>query len=166
MQQVLQQDLCHPRGLPGVVTPCPLCPTWPAPGHPFSSEIRMSSSSCREKRTKLPTDYYSGTKQTIYFSRVRAIISPRHMLQSAIALSSRISFCPQILKRLSGSSCWSKTKGNWRKNFMVARTYKCCSVLPLLPGHLQGKRTSWLILKPQVNGRRCERRGPGKPSSI
>ena len=135
-----------PQGAPRCGdSPCPLCPTWPAPGHPFSSEIRMSSSSCWEKRTKLPTDYYSGTKQAIYFSRARAIISPGHMLQSAVALSSHISFRPQILKRLSCSSCWSKTKGNWRKNFMVAMTYKCCSVLPLLPGHLQAKRTSWLI---------------------
>ena len=88
-----------PQGAPRCGdSPCPLCPTWPAPGHPFSSEIRMSSSSCREKRTKLPTDYYSGTKQTIYFSRVRAIISPGHTLQSAVALSSHISSVHKSLK--------------------------------------------------------------------
>lgn len=55
----------------------------------FSSEIKISSSSCWEDRTKLPTDYYSRTKQAIYFSRFRAIISPGHKLQCELALSVR-----------------------------------------------------------------------------
>lgn len=75
-----------------------LWPVWSALGHCFSSEIRVSSSSCWKERTKLPADYYSRTKQTIYSSRFRAIISPGHTLQCVLALSSHVSFCPEILK--------------------------------------------------------------------
>lgn len=64
-----------PYGQPGVIY--------------FSSEIKISSSSCWEDRTKLAADYYSRTKQTIYFSRLRAIISPGHKLLCELPLSTR-----------------------------------------------------------------------------
>lgn len=101
----MQQGLYHHHGAPWCgKSPLPLCPKWPALGHPISSEIRIPSSSCREERTKLPKDYYSRTKQTIYFSRFRAIISPGHMLQSVCASFYPAMF-PSVPKSLKTELC-------------------------------------------------------------
>lgn len=54
----------------------------------------------------LPAGYYSRTKQTIYCSRFRAIISPGHLLQCALA-----SFRPQILKECVVPLAEARQKG-------------------------------------------------------
>lgn len=88
-----------PRGASGKL------PFSPAPyGQPgviyFSSEIKISPSSCWEDRTKLPADYYSRTKQSIYLSRFRAIISPGHKPQCELPLSTSSPLSSILTERL------------------------------------------------------------------
>lgn len=133
----------HMGGAGQVPLPTHPWPVWSALGHCFSLAIRISPSSLWEERTKLPIDHYSRAKQTVYFSRFRAIISPGHLLRCVPAFSSHISFCPHILKEGVVPRAAARQKG-WRKQSGLAMTYGSFSLLPLLPG-LRGIRISCLF---------------------
>lgn len=117
-----------PRGASGKL------PFSPAPyGQPgvicFSSEIKIPPSSCWEDRTKLPADYYSRTKQGIYLSRFRAIISPGHKPQCELPLSTSSPLSSILTERvvpLTGAT----HKGNQREKLAADTTWKTFFLLP------------------------------------
>ena len=129
-----------PYGQPGVIY--------------FSSEIKISPSSCWEDRTKLPADYYSRTKQSIYLSRFRAIISPGHKLQHELPLSTA-PICPQS----SQSVLFLSPEQHKRKPEREARCRHDLENL-LSPSFPKTLASSVLLKTP------ADERGPWQPSFI